>query len=69
MDKITLEKPIYQGIKTIWKADRWRPFSENIVNEASVKYGLNQDAARKRLEFLVESGAVYIELTTNEEEE
>ena len=68
MDKSTLEKAIYEAINKIRKIDRRRPYSENIVKVAAAKHGLNQDVVRKHLAFLVESGAVYIELTANEEE-
>lgn len=68
MDEIVLEKAIYEAINKIRKIDKRRPCPENIVKVAAAKLGLNEDTLRKHLEFLVESGAVYIELTAKEEE-
>ena len=67
-----VQRPLLALVRLRWDGNCPSPFflkySENIVKVAAVKHGLNQDAVRKHLEFLVESGAVYIESTANEEE-
>lgn len=68
MDNIILEKAIYEAIRKIRRLDKRRPCTENIVKVASAKNGLSEDAVQKHLEFLVESGAVYVQLTAKGEE-
>ena len=63
MGNTSLEQAIYLAIDYIKKVQHKRPYSENIVDTVAKKYGLNETKVKKRLDHLVETGAIYIAVT------
>ena len=68
MEDTNIEKAIYAAINKIRKVWRHRPHADNIVAVAAKKTGLAAVTIRKNLDFLVESGAVYVSTTDTGED-
>ena len=68
MEDTKIEKAIYAAINKIRKVWRHRPHADNIVAVAAKETGLAAVTIRRNLDFLVESGAVYVSTTDSGED-
>ena len=67
MDEEAIEKAIRDAILKI-KRGKCRPHSENIIKNIAKNTGLAIQHVKKHLRFLVEAGAIYITVTSRNEE-
>ena len=63
MENDSLEKAIYLAINQIRKVQHKRPHSVNIVEAVAGKCGLSESKVKEHLDHLVETGAVFINVT------
>lgn len=68
MEDTKIEEAIYAAIIKIRKVWRHRPHADNIVAVAAKETGLAAVTIRRNLDFLVESGAVYVSITDSGED-